>query len=118
MDEVPSPRRPAQGLNPPLLDLDQHSILSRLDAIEKLLGIKAQPEKESLDDDVSLHPNDSESPFRGVWSAASHLQASARSPQNPRIWSRAALAELWLGKCYLNVFNAVSEWTGRLWQWS
>ncbi len=94
---MPSPRR-TQGSNLPPLDLDRHSVLSRLDAIEKILGIKAQSQKENLDYDVALHSNDIDSPFHGVWTAAAHLKTATRPPQNPRIWSRATIKQLWLCK--------------------
>jgi hypothetical protein len=113
LDETPSPRRPAQGLSPSLPDLDHYSVLSRLDAIEKLLGIEAQPQKENLVDEVSFHPNDIESPFRGVFNAALYLQTSPRTPQNPKLWSRDVIQQLWLCKYYLKVLNAFLERTVR-----
>lgn len=94
---------------PSPVDHDHHSVLSRLDTIEKLLGIKAQSQKDNLDDDVALHPSDIESPFHGVWTAAAHLKTTSRPPQNPRIWSRAIIKQLWLCKYAPKVLNIVPE---------
>jgi hypothetical protein len=110
---VPTPRR-TQGSSPPPLDLGHHSVLSRLDVIETLLGIKAQSQKENLDDDVALHSNDIESPFHAVWTAAAHLKTATRSPQNPRIWSRAIIKQLWLCKYAFKIYKTSLEWAGKL----
>ena len=109
---MPTPRR-TQGSNPPPLDLGHHSVLSRLDVIEKLLGIKAQSQNENLDDDVALHSNDIESPFHGLWTAAAHLKMATRSPQNSRIWLCATIKQLWLCKYVFRIYQTSLEWAGR-----
>ncbi|KAH6711205.1 hypothetical protein BKA61DRAFT_695196 [Leptodontidium sp. MPI-SDFR-AT-0119] len=97
---VPSIIRPLQedqGLDAFEPKLDPRTVLTRLDAIEALLGIVSSSQP-VLDDDVLLQPPDTESPdpFGGVWAAAAHLKLTTRPPQTSRIWSRAVIKQLWL----------------------
>lgn len=98
--DIPSPRSIVQtsGWSASLAEsakLDPETVLSRLDTIESLLGI-TRPSRPVLDDDVTLHPLDADSPFNGVWAAAIHLKTTTRPDQNSRIWTRAVIQQLWL----------------------
>ncbi|KAH7336457.1 hypothetical protein BKA65DRAFT_34448 [Rhexocercosporidium sp. MPI-PUGE-AT-0058] len=97
---IPSVLRPLQedqGLDASEPKLDPRTVLTRLDAIEALLGIVSSSQP-VLDDDVSLQIPDTESPepFGGVWAAAAHLKLTTRPPQGSKIWSRAVIKQLWL----------------------
>jgi hypothetical protein len=94
--DVHSPSRSSaveQGTTP--ASLDPKMVLSRLQTIEVLLGI--EPSADSvLEDDVTLRPPDTGSPFHGVFTAAAHLKMITRPPQDAKIWSREVIKQLWL----------------------
>ncbi|KAL2068773.1 hypothetical protein VTL71DRAFT_15111 [Oculimacula yallundae] len=96
-DIVPILRPPHEdsGFDAAEPKLDPRTVLNRLNAIEALLGI-ASSSQPVLDDDVSLQTPDTESPFAGVWAAATHLRLTTRPPQSSKIWSRAVIEQLWL----------------------
>jgi len=70
-------------------------VLSRLQAIETLLGIATSSEAVHTDD-VALAPPGAGSPFHGVFTAAAHLKGATRPPQSAQIWSQAVIKQLWL----------------------
>ena len=98
MHEVSSPRRDvdSQGSNFASPGSDNPNIVSRLEAIEAFLGFPASSLKPALQDDVALQLPNVELPFHGVWMAAADLKATTRPPQDPEIWSREVIKQLWL----------------------
>ncbi|KAH8756543.1 hypothetical protein BGZ57DRAFT_909225 [Hyaloscypha finlandica] len=75
--------------------LDPQTVLSRLEKIEALLGI-ASPGQQHVDDDVTLRSAEVDSPFHGVWTAATYLKEATRPPQPSNIWERGVIQQLWL----------------------
>jgi hypothetical protein len=75
--------------------LNPQTVLSRLEKIEALLGI-ASPGQRHVEDDVTLHSAEVESPFHGVWTAAVYLKEATRPRQPSNIWSKAVIKQLWL----------------------
>jgi len=87
---------------------EQASILSRLDTIETILGIKRRtndmPAFEA-DDDFDLAPDeldDGEFPLVGVKKALARLREMTRPAQDQNLWSRKVVRQLW--RSYVDSF--------------
>lgn len=86
----------------PVTMTNQTSILSRLDTIEAILGIKKVSNDMSTfeaEDDLDIAPDESDDgdfPFAGVGKALTRLREMTKSAQDQNIWSRKVVRQLWL----------------------
>ncbi|KAH8693711.1 hypothetical protein BGW36DRAFT_209571 [Talaromyces proteolyticus] len=79
---------------------NQASILSRLDTIEAILGIKKLSDdllKFDVEEDLDIEPDepDGDFPLSGVWKALTRLREIARPSQDSTIWSKKVVKQLW-----------------------